>query len=99
MNENPDSEIRWKKLVARAKADVGPPADLPALLRAVREASPVAQAGWAGEFSALFASGRFLSGCLAGTFACALFASWQVWESWQALPWGQWLVTTTGGVP
>jgi hypothetical protein len=99
MKEQPDPDLRWKNLVARAQADVGPSADLPALLRAVREASLAPRAGWATEFSALFATGRILSGCLAGTCALATFASWQAWETWQALPWAQWLAITTGGVP
>ena len=98
MKENPDPEFRWEKLIAQARADVGPPVDLPALLRAVRETSPPDHNGWAAEFATL-ATGRAISGCLAGTCAFAALASWQAWETWQALPWAQWLATTTGGVP
>jgi hypothetical protein len=99
MKENPDPELRWEKLVAQARADVGPSVDIPALLRAVRESSPLDRSGWVAEFAALFATGRAISGCLAGACAFAAFASWQAWETWQALPWAQWLATTTGGVP
>jgi len=95
----PDSDSRWEKLLRQAQADAGPPADLTALLRAVRQAPPAAQAGWATEFTALFSSARIVSGCLAGATACALFTTWQVWDSWQALPWAQLLITAAGGEP
>ena len=54
-----DPDSRWEKLVQQARADVGPATDLPALLRAVRNA-PVASrgGGWAAEFTALIAFGR-----------------------------------------
>jgi hypothetical protein len=99
MKENPDPELRWKKLVAQARKDVGPTTDVPALLRAVREISPTVRDSWSAEFAKLFATGRALSSCLAGAGAFAAIASWQAWETWQALPWAQWLATTTGGVP
>jgi hypothetical protein len=94
---NPDSH--WENLVQQARADVGPPADLAALLRTVRQAPVAPREGWAAEFTALFAFGRIIPTCLAGAGACAMIASWQAWDSWQALPWAQLLTTATGGSP
>jgi hypothetical protein len=92
-----DSDPNWEKLLRQARADVGPPADVPALLRAVRHAPPATRTGWAADFSALFATSRVITSCLAGASAFALVATWHVWDSWQALPWAQLLDTTVGG--
>ena len=99
MKQNPDSESGWKKLVARARQDSGPPIDTTALLRVVRQATPARDEGWAAEFFAVFATGRILTSCFAGACAVAALASWQAWETWQILPWAQWMATATGGVP
>ncbi len=92
-------DSRWENLVRQAQADAGPAPDLPALLRAVRQAPVVSREGWAAEFTALFASARVVPACLAASCALACFASWQAWDSWQALPWAQLLTTATGGSP
>lgn len=92
---NPDSH--WEKLLNAAQADVGPAADVPALLRAVRHAPVAARESWATEFSALFSSGRFIPGCLAGAAGFALIATWHVWDSLETVPWVQLLDTVTGG--
>ena len=97
MNTSPDPDSRWENLLRQAKADVGPSTDVAALLRAVR-LEPMAQPrGWAEDFAALFASTRVIPGCLAGASAFALVATWQVWDSWQALPWVQLLDAAAGG--
>lgn len=87
----------WEKLLQRARTDVGPPADAAALLRAVRSAPGEFRGGWLAEFSALFSSGRVVSGCLAAAAAFAVVASWQVWDAWQDVPWAQMLDSATGG--
>jgi len=92
-----NSDSRWDDLVRQARADVGPPVDLAALLRAVRQAPLEERRGWFTDFSALFSSARVISGCLAGAGAFALVATWQVWDSWQVLPWIQLLDVATGG--
>jgi hypothetical protein len=99
MKQKPDPETPWQKLVARAREDASPPIDRAALHRAVREFAPQTADGGAADFLAGMATRRVLSGCLAGAGACAVLASWQAWETWQALPWAQWLATTTGGMP
>lgn len=97
--KTPDPDARWETLLRQARADAGPPADLPALLRAVRSARLPARAGWIADFSALFATRRAIPACLAAAGAFALFSSWQIWDLWQALPWAQLLAVTTGGAP
>jgi hypothetical protein len=92
-----NSDSRWEKLLRAARADAGPPADVPALLRAVRQASLGARASWTAEFTALFASGRVIAGCLAGASAFVLVASWHAWDAWQTVPWAQLLDAATGG--
>jgi hypothetical protein len=92
---NPDTH--WENLLRQARSDVGPPVSLPALLRAVHQAPLAAQESWATEFSAFFSSGRIIPGCLAGATAFALLATWQVWDSWQTLPWVQLLDAAAGG--
>lgn len=98
----PESDLRWEKLLQQARADVGPPADLNALLRVVRAApSPASveeRAGWAAEFFALVNAARLVPLCLGGTAAIASVVTWQVWEWWEALPWAQLLMDATGGV-
>ncbi len=97
-----DSDLRWEKLLQQARAEVGPPADLDALLRVVRAApspAPVEEgAGWAAEFFALVGAARIVPLCLGGTAVVASFATWQVREWWEALPWAQLILDTTGGV-
>ena len=92
-------------MLQQARADVGPPADLDALLRVVRAApapvvpAPAEESGsWAEEFFALVGAARIVPLCLGGTAAIASFATWQVWEWWEALPWAQLVMDTTGGV-
>jgi hypothetical protein len=92
-----DSDPHWESLLLQARTDIAPPVDMPALLRAVRTAPLAQREDWASEFSALFSSGRFIPACLTGAAAFALIATWQVWDSWQALPWVQLLDVTTGG--
>ncbi|MBL9211537.1 MAG: hypothetical protein JNL92_13790 [Opitutaceae bacterium] len=99
MNQKPDPEHAWARLVNQARQDVGPAIDRAALSRALAAAPPALQTTWGAEFAALFASGRMLASCLAGACAVAILASWQAWETWQALPWIQWVATATGGVP
>ena len=94
---SPNPESRWENLLNQARNDVGPATDVPALLRAVRQAPLAARESWAVEFSALFSSGRFIPGCFAGAAAFALIATWHIWDSLQALPWVQLLDTATGG--
>jgi hypothetical protein len=94
-SENPDS--RWEKLLRLARFDAGPPADLAALLRVVRQAPVAERAGWFTDFVALFSSDRALAGCVAGAGAFALVAAWQIWDVWQAVPWAQLLDAATGG--
>lgn len=94
-----DPADRWATLLRQARADAGPPADLPALLRAVRSAEFPDRTGWLTDFAALFAPGRTVSACLATGGAFALFTSWQIWDIWQTLPWAELLAATTGGVP
>jgi hypothetical protein len=92
-----DSDPHWEKLLRQARMDIAPPVDMPALLHAVRTASLAHPEDWASEFSALFSSGRFIPGCLAGAAAFALIATWQAWDSWQTMPWVQLLDVTIGG--
>ena len=92
---NPDSH--WDELVRQARADCGPAADVPALLRAVRQAPVSVREDWAAEFTALFASVRVVPACLAASCAFAGFAGWQAWNAWQVLPWAELLSTATGG--
>jgi hypothetical protein len=97
-NPPPDSDDRWEKLVQRARADVGPTADLDASLRVIRQFQiATAPKGWAAEFSHLFSSGPVIPACLAGAAAFALIATWQAWDSWQTLPWVQLLDSAMGG--
>jgi hypothetical protein len=92
-----NSDFRWENLLRQARADVGPPADLAALLRAVGQAPIAPRENWLAEFSALFSSGRFIPSCLAAAAAFAVVATWQVWDSWQTLPWVQLLDLSSGG--
>lgn len=95
----PDPDVRWETLLRQARADAGPPTDLTALLRVVRSAELPDRPGWMSDFTALFAPRGALPACLGGACAFALFASWQIWSFWQALPWAQLLAITTGGAP
>jgi hypothetical protein len=92
-----DSDQRWETLLKQARSDVGPPTDVPALLRVLHQPAVVARENWTTELAALFPTGRIFSGCLAGAAAFALIATWQVWDSWQDLPWVQLIDVTTGG--
>ncbi|MBI5382613.1 MAG: hypothetical protein HZA31_11990 [Opitutae bacterium] len=98
MKTPPDPESAWTRLLAQARADTPPPLDQAALLRAVRSEPLPTSATWSDDFLGLFAPQRVLPACLAGTGALALFASWEIWSVWQALPWAQ-LLVTTGGAP
>lgn len=95
------SDSNWENLVRRARADVGPPADLTALRRVVREAAVTAAApmtgGWLAEFFALSISTRVLSACVTIAALCGAAATWEAWTVWQTLPWAQFLGGTTGG--
>lgn len=91
------SDLRWEKLLARARNDTSPPADLPALLHAIRHASVAPREGWAAEFFAVFAAGHIVSACLAGAGVFASITAWQVWTWWQMLPWAEFLAVTGGG--
>ncbi len=88
---------QWEALLKQARADTGPAADLPALLRVVRHAPFAPHESWGAEFAALFSSGRVIPTCLAGACAFALVATWQAWDTWQEMPWAQLLDTATGG--
>jgi hypothetical protein len=92
-------ENRWENLVRQARADVGPPTDVAALLRVVLGVPRVSvpRESWIGDFSSLFPSARVIPACLAGATAFALVATWQAWDSWQAFPWVQLLDITSGG--
>lgn len=96
-----DSDPRWENLLRQARADVGPPVDVSALQRVVREAtiiSPTSTGDWTAEISALFPSARMIPGCLAAALALAAIATWHAWDSWQTLPWMQLLDPGSGGV-
>jgi hypothetical protein len=93
-----NSDSRWDKLVRQAQADAGPPANLSALLRAVRAATEETRPGWITEFASLFNVRRVLPACVTGTVAIALVTTWEAWNVWQALPWAQ-LISTGGGTP
>lgn len=98
MKTPPDnSKPQWENLLQKARADLAPPVDLPALLRAVRQAPVARRESWGEEFSALFSSGRIIPACFAGAAALALIATWQAWDAWQALPWVQLLDGSLGG--
>ncbi len=98
MKTPPDPESPWNDLVARARADRPAPSDPAVVLRALRAATlEPSPAGWAAEFSAVFARGHMLSSCVAGAAALAAVASWQAWEVWQDLPWLEWLSSWDGG--
>lgn len=92
-----DSDDAWRKLLERARADATPPVNVPALLRAVREARPTPRVGWAAELATMFAAHRVVPACLAAASAMALLTAWQVWEWWHALPWAQLITDATGG--
>lgn len=93
-----DSDLRWEDLVRRARADIAPPLDVPALQRALSRAAPPQREGWVGEFFTVFAPARAMASCLAGAGIFGLLAAWRVWELSQALPWAQFLAVT-GGAP
>ncbi|MEO6995078.1 MAG: hypothetical protein ABI273_15840 [Lacunisphaera sp.] len=97
-NSPSDPDARWENLLNRARRDVGPTADLSASLRAIQhvELAP-APTGWAADFSHLFSSGPVIPACLAGAAAFALIATWQVWDTWQTLPWVQLIDSAVGG--
>lgn len=88
---------RWENLLSRARADAGPEADLPALLRAVRTAETAPEPDWQQQFIARFASARVIGGCVAAAGAFAVVFSWRAWEVWQALPWAQLVDGANGG--
>jgi hypothetical protein len=92
-----NSDLHWEKLVRSARADVGPSTDSATLLRLVRQAPLASNEGWFDEFSALFASGKLTTACLAGSCMIALVTAWQVWDVWEALPWAELLTNATGG--
>lgn len=96
-NPRSNSDQRWERLLRDARGDVGPAANVPALLHVVREAASRTPQGWTAEFFAFFGSWRVVSGCLAGTSAVALVATWQIWDTWQAVPWAQLLASSIGG--
>jgi len=97
-NSPPDPDARWENLLNRARGDVGPTADLATSLRAIQPVQVVTmRSGWAADFSHLFSSGPVIPACLAGAAAFALIATWQVWDSWQTLPWVQLLDSAVGG--
>lgn len=98
MNTPPsNSDSHWEKLLRQARSDVGPPADVAALLRVVRQAPAGAPESWFADFSALFSSSRAIGSCLAAASAFALVATYHVWDTLQVLPWVQLLDTVTGG--
>lgn len=93
----PSHDQRWEKLVNQARADFGPPIDLPALLLAVCPAPSVSHDGWLAEFSDLFSTRRTVPACLVGASALVLMAAWQIWTFWQALPWAEFILINGGG--
>ncbi|ACB75588.1 hypothetical protein [Opitutus terrae] len=99
--KDPESkpEPAWAARVARARNDVAPPVDVEALLRAVRTATVAPRPGWLVELASLFAGSRAVPACLAATLLLGGVASWEAWSLWQALPWAEMIVETTGGVP
>lgn len=94
-----DSDQRWDDLVRRARADVSPPGNVAAALRAVRDAAGQPRPGWFGDFSALFATARAIPACFALAAVVTLSAAWQAWSLWEAIPWAQMVASTTGGAP
>ena len=100
MNTPPDPfDSRWENLLRQARADVAPPVDGSALLRAVRlaELASPANEGWSAEISDLFPSARMIPTCFAAAAGFAAVATWHAWDSWQALPWMQLIDASTGG--
>jgi hypothetical protein len=98
MNTPQSNQPDWEQRVAQARGDVAPPVNIPALLRAVREAEPVAPTTWLDELNALLAS-RVVAGVCAGGAAClAVVSTWQIWSLWQLLPWVA-LAGGAGGAP
>jgi hypothetical protein len=97
-NSPPDPHSRWENLLNQARGDIGPTADLAASLRAIQQVQvATTPPGWVSEFSHLFSSGPIIPACLTGAAAFALIATWQVWDSWQTLPWVQLLDSAVGG--
>jgi hypothetical protein len=92
-----DPHHHWDQLLRTARADQGPEADVPSLLRALQREKPAEAGGWTSDFSRLFASRRVIAGCLAGASAFAVIASWHAWNAWQCVPWAQLLDPNAGG--
>ncbi len=96
--KSPDSDPRWEALVRQAREDAGPPVDLPALLRAVRQAPLTVAPSWSAEFAALCGSPRRIGLCLGSAAAFTVVATWQAWETSSLLPWAEFYFAT-GGMP
>ncbi len=97
--KRPSSDQAWIALTHRARADLPPPLDLPALLHRL-ETTPVEPAApsFLEGFAACFATRRALVACAAFTTVCACLATWQSRETWHELsPWIELLYLTIGG--
>lgn len=94
-----ENERAWAAQIARARVDVAPPTNVEAVLRAVRTAAVAPRSGWLIELASVFAGARAVPACLAATLLLGGLASWEAWGLWQALPWAEMIVETTGGMP
>lgn len=96
MNNPPsESDRHWQEKIDRARADIGPSVDVAALLRAVRQATKRPRPGWLESFAGLFSPQRAVPVCLLAAALITAASSWDTWNVWQALSWGEWM--TTGG--
>ncbi len=97
MNQ-PDPDIRWAALIARAREDGAPTTDPNLTLRALRQVDTRPALGWLAAFDALFGSGRAASASLAAAAAAVALVSWQAWEWWETLPWAELFSLSGGGL-